>query len=608
MITNVKKSFNIFAIAALLLMLVLPYVTTVNAATITGSSDDYSLTIFKYKQDPLDPDNPAGTGEEGQTPTGTAMENVTFEITQTHAYDPTTDAWTEVTNGTPIQKVTNASGEALFTAADGLKLGRYAVKEVVTETSPKDIVPNTETFYVDIPMTSANGTKLNYKVAIYPKNEMLRGAVELIKTGENNIALAGAQFDLFKKGTTTAEDKKINTAPLVTDTNGKLYVNGLEYGDYYFVETKAPAGHLLDTTPVDFEIEQDGSITVEGVKTGTVVETAMQNFNKPTIEKDVEGKTHHDVNRDTEYTYNLTLPLPGNIKEYKEYKVTDILDMRLTYAGTWTIKGTDSSNIEFTTSTTATGNEVLQWSVKDLTLLTPNTDLVISFTSKIKPGAVLNPEETGIPNYAILEFDNNHGVVTKPVDPNNPPGPEDPTNPPTDPEDPTDPPTTPPVTVKPTEGGLKVIKVDASDNNIKLEGAEFKLTTDKEGKNIVQANGIIKINSAVATGALEKLITNADGEFLIEGLAAGTYYLHETKAPTYTNADGETKSYRLLTSPEEVTIAGDSSNTEVIVENSKSAWYLPQTGGLGTILFTVIGLTLMGLALIVLRRNKQQTA
>lgn len=590
-----KKSLNIMTIMMVTLMCMLPFVTQANAAT-TGSETDYSLTIYKYKQDPIDPNNPDGTGADGQTATGETVEGVTFELTKTHAFDPATSKWTEVTGATAITGTTDATGKIVFTADQGLELGRYEVQETA---GPANVVLNTTKYSVDIPMTSDNGTDLNYQVAIYPKNEVLRGAVELLKTGEEDEALAGAEFELYKVGT---PDEKIGDK-YVTDADGKLLVEGLLYGDYYFVETKAPAGHLLDTTKIEFTINQDYTVTETGEKTGLVT-AAMKNFDVPTIEKDVEGTTHLNINRDKQYTYNLKLNLPGNIAEYKEYKVTDILDTRLTYDGSWTVTGTDVSNIEFATSTTDAGNEVLTWTVKDITQLVAGEQLVISFKSKIKADAVLVGNETGIPNYAILEFDNNHGVDTKPVDPNNPPGP----NTPPDPEDPTNPPTTPPVTVKPTEGGLQVIKVDASDNNIKLAGAEFKLTTDKEGNDVVVAKGLVKVNGVETTGNLENLTTDANGQFLVENLAEGTYYLHETKAPTYINEDGETKSYRLLTSPEEVKISGDASITEVTVENSKSAWYLPQTGGLGTILFTVVGLAIMGLALFVFRRNKNQVA
>ncbi|WP_010290316.1 SpaH/EbpB family LPXTG-anchored major pilin [Kurthia massiliensis] len=578
-----KKSINIVAMLAMVMMLIAPYVSVANAATVTGSPNDYSLTINKIKQD--------SKGEYANE----GLPGVEFTLKQTHSYDPSTNKWTAVANAKPITGVTNADGKIVFTKNEYLQLGRYEVQET---DGPKNVILNKDVFTVDIPMTDATGSNLNYHVEMNPKNELIRGAVELTKTGEKNEALKGAEFALYKKGT---PEVKIGDV-YVTNAEGKIYVDGLEYGEYYFVETKAPDGHLLDKSEINFSIAEKGSVVVEeGVvnKTDTVVKTGLQNFERPKIEKDVEGKTHHDVNRDTEYTYNLTLDLPANIQDYKEYKVTDILDERLVYVtDSWTVKGTDESNIKFTHSTNAAGKEVLQWSVNDLTLLKGVEQIVISFDSKIKPGTAV---ET-IPNYAILEFDNNHGIETKPVDPNNPPNPENP-----DPEDPTDPPTTPPVTVKPSEGGMKIIKVDASDNTIKLKGAEFKLTTDKAGENVVTANAAVKVNGTAFTGSLENLATNEAGELIIEGLNQGTYYLHETKAPTYVDENGETKSYRLLTAPKEVNVTNSADLTEVVVENSKSLWFLPQTGGLGTVLFTAVGLALMALALFVLKRRKQVT-
>ena len=139
-----------------------------------------------------------------------------------------------------------------------------------------------------------------------------------------------------------------------------------------------------------------------------------------------------------------------------------------------------------------------------------------------------------------------------------------------------------------------------------MQGAEFKITTDKDGQNVIDATGtIIKVNGQAA-GKLENLVTDTNGEIYIEGLSAGTYYLHETKAPTYVDADGKTQSYRILTAPKEVIIPNPDQLIDVVVENSKSGWFLPQTGGLGTVLFTAIGLGLMLLALIILKRRKNE--
>lgn len=39
---------------------------------------------------------------------------------------------------------------------------------------------------------------------------------------------------------------------LVTDANGHIRVQGLVYGEYYFQETKAPKGYVIDPTKREF--------------------------------------------------------------------------------------------------------------------------------------------------------------------------------------------------------------------------------------------------------------------------------------------------------------------------------------------------------------------
>lgn len=88
--------------------------------------------------------------------------------------------------------------------------------------------------------------------------------------------------------------------------------------------------------------------------------------------------------------------------------------------------------------------------------------------------------------------------------------------------------------------GLKVNEYD-----VKLEGAKFRLYSDKECKNEVYlkktANGYNVINrdsnggydhtGGVKPAEAVEMVTGADGVFTIFGLDGGTYYLKETEAP-----------------------------------------------------------------------------
>ncbi|WP_268872516.1 prealbumin-like fold domain-containing protein, partial [Liquorilactobacillus mali] len=77
------------------------------------------------------------------------------------------------------------------------------------------------------------------KVAVVSAaNAETTGSVILTKTdSDTGKALAGATFDLYK-----ADGTKIASG-LTTDTEGQIKVDNLKPGNYYFVETAAPAGY-----------------------------------------------------------------------------------------------------------------------------------------------------------------------------------------------------------------------------------------------------------------------------------------------------------------------------------------------------------------------------
>lgn len=79
-------------------------------------------------------------------------------------------------------------------------------------------------------------------------NELTPGSVQLTKVGEEEETLEGAVFKLVNDA-----GEELQTG-LTTNENGVIVVNDIKPGDYQFIETKAPFGHELDQTPVDFTI------------------------------------------------------------------------------------------------------------------------------------------------------------------------------------------------------------------------------------------------------------------------------------------------------------------------------------------------------------------
>lgn len=69
-------------------------------------------------------------------------------------------------------------------------------------------------------------------------------SIELVKTSEDGEALAGAEFDVFRDST----NERIGQ--IVTNTEGLGKISNLLQEDYTLIETKAPLGFILDTTPI----------------------------------------------------------------------------------------------------------------------------------------------------------------------------------------------------------------------------------------------------------------------------------------------------------------------------------------------------------------------
>lgn len=497
-----------------------------------------SLTIHKFEREPGKEPGEDGDGSAGQTVPDDAkpLPGVTYQITQTHTFNPATDEWTKVTEGATFTKTTGNDGKAVF---ENLPLGRYEVNETA---GPEHVNLNPDTILVDIPMTGKDGSTLNYNVHIYPKNETIRGAVELQKRdGDNNFAgLSGAVFTLYHG------DGSIVKENLRTDSQGFIRVDGLAYGDYYFKETQAPSGYVLQSGKFPFKIKKSGTIDEQGNRTGTVETVTVDNYIEPGIDKTINGKDKSlPINRDTLFDYNLTITLPSDIQDYKSFVITDVLDNNLAYGGSWTVNGVDQSVLTFNEN-----GQTLTWTINNFAALNGVEKITINFTAKVKADA---PGNEPISNKGKIDYQNKSGTTgQKESDP---------------------------VIVIPTVGQLTIVKVDGNTGS-KLAGAEFELR-DKDGE-------------VVKSGT-----TGDNGQLSFTGLDYGDYTLVETKAPT---------GYNKLTNPRSITINADHHDDTIEVKNYKSGWELPKTGGIGTTLFTLVGLALMGAALYLYLRRKKEMA
>lgn len=167
---------------------------------------------------------------------------------------------------------------------------------------------------------------------------------------------------------------------------------------------------------------------------------------------------------------------------------------------------------------------------------------------------------------------------------------------------------------------INVAKV-TEDGKTPLAGAEFELSKKERGPAIEfkkLGDGEYRVAKADDENTTTKLVVAEDesrkGKLELEGLATGTYLLKETKAP-----DG----YELLDKEIEVKIVdededgvvddagdfeGDAANVVYQTVVNRKPPIIPVTGGMGTILFSIVGIILVvgGVTLITayLRRKR----
>ena len=133
---------------------------------------------------------------------------------------------------------------------------------------------------------------------------------------------------------------------------------------------------------------------------------------------------------------------------------------------------------------------------------------------------------------------------------------------------------------------LKINKVD--EQNKPLSGAEFALyrgNVDKgKLKFVDEGNGTYRIATENDETTTDTLVSPEEGVITVKGLSEGHYVIEETKAP-----DG----YAKLKNTINKTISVDENDPQTVtveekVTNKTESW-LPETGGMGTVIFTVVG-------------------
>lgn len=389
--------------------------------------------------------------------------------------------------------------------------------------------------------------------------------------------------------TATALTEKLGA----TETSGKI---GTSKNSYEFKNLKP--GYYLVYVTGGKEI-QSSLVTVDGtneVKLKTEAPSITKTANTDTV----------SIGQVVKYTVTGSVPDTTGYSEYV-YKIHDTLSNGLDFVndanGTAVNGNTVNVTVAFEKGTTDEGT-----APKTATIDTDNSkkmsldlsawvkanqenkgkEFTVTYYAKVNKNAVVTEK-----NSATLEYGNKPGETT----------------------------TTTPSEAKTPTYSLDINKVKTGSKE-KLEGAKFSLyTSETDAKNgtnpikVTGSNGNYVVDPESTTTEFES-VKSIDGKgynLRVNGLAEGTYYLVETKAP-----DGFNK----LTAPIVIKIT-KSTDTDVNkwtiskdgtvetdkiidVENSTGS-ILPSTGGMGTIAFTVVAaLLVLGVAVSFIRDRKKE--
>ena len=394
-----------------------------------------------------------------------------------------------------------------------------------------------------------------------PKNDDFDSSVTLKKRNESGAPIKGAKFKLYY-------DNDGNYMPVgeyeSNGADGDIVITDLPYGTYYFIETEAASGYLLEQTPVKFEI----------TAADPHVEINKENEAAPTVTKvfdRVEGGY---------YYWTITANVPSNPSSLLSYTIEDI-------KGT----GLDTISIESVTSNGTTAlaesdytivNGKISLTESGLGKLTDATSITVVVKSTLEAGTDLS----NVTNNASIEYTYDPYIPPTTPDPN--PALPDIIDPPTE---------TPPTGGDTTDGDPSTTK-EVQQVIINVTDGEKDIDDNKEAEfTIIDPNG-----NTVA----EKL---KDGDEITLPLGEG-YKLVQTKAPTGYNFEVDPVTFAVI---KEATEDPDNdADTEIIVNftNTKNAFDLPFTGTISTIIFFAGGICLMAIAglfiFIIIKKKKEE--
>lgn len=445
------------------------------------------------------------------------------------------------------------------------------------------------------------------------KEALSDAAVAYVKSLTNNETTnAGTLADFAhkaqnwarKNSTTLSAKPSLVTVKAATQdagedkTKGTAAFNDLPAGYYLvFPEGGSTGNNSRGTDAILVNVPRDGGNTAVEIKSTF-----------PTVDKKVqttEGGNPTDNGTaqvgDT-VTFKLTAKVP-DMTDYDKYTfkfidklsdglefVADSVEVNIAKNKITAGANTYSATYEDTTKTLTVAFVDLKNVVKNGTdKVATDDEIVVTYKAKITKDAVTtNPAK----NTVYLEYSNNPG--TDELGKSNPDE------------------------SKVYTYDIEIHKFHTEDIDAnRLANATFKLTSDVDGNNVVKLVAETDANAYHVqgdgeAGSVDTVTTDATGKITIKGLKDGTYYLHETIAPTGYNKLKKpikidiTVTGEAYTTPTYKVDEVDQNTSNIIkVENVKGVM-LPETGSIGTIGLTALGVAVVLLGVFAPRKKKKE--
>lgn len=375
-------------------------------------------------------------------------------------------------------------------------------------------------------------------------------------TNKYNVSIDAAAFS----AASFAQYLKTNVGSLGTGTaftkdGDTMKASGLTPGYYFVSGTSGTVCELA--TAKDIEIRDKNE--------------ALQ------IEKSVD-----DADRTVEIGQKLTYTITGKVPSTKgytkfTYQVTDTMSEGLTF----------NKDVKVTIGGTAVTDAAITYNdngfVASINMMNYQKQIdapvVITYTATVNENAIQRDKET---NTATLKYSND------PADKNSFKESS--------------------VEVNVFSFNIVINKYAAGNENTKLAGAKFVLKNN-EGK--YYKYDAAKVTWVDAKADATEVITGADGAARFDGLQAGTYYLEETAAPAGYNQ--LTKDITIVLNKDgsatidsaSSTLGADHSMTAGVANSTGTM--LPETGGIGTVIFVALGALAVICAGVFLVTNKRMS-